>query len=214
MLVELFAHKHHAGGNAAVEVVSRCAALVNEQLRKFWQEHTQTGFRLPPVANDYNEMPRLNHADARARVVPAAQAVFAGRFVDNAVLHQHGAEGENVPHAVGKQILYARSVLGKHLHGQVGVHRHAVLALVVLKDNAVANQNSLIARVALDQVVAGHEQNGLRIPRENPGADRALAVAVVRRLHGAEAVLAAHADIRNKVAVQLRLGHEYAVNDD
>ncbi len=34
------------------------------------------------------------------------------------------------------------------------------------------------------QVVAGHEQHGFRIPRENPGADRALAVAVVSRLHG------------------------------
>ena len=70
VMVELLAHEHHAGRNAAVEVICLFTAVFGKQRRKILHLEPDTVFLLPSVHNDRNKMPRFDLSNAHARVDP------------------------------------------------------------------------------------------------------------------------------------------------
>ena len=68
VLAQVLAHEYHRGGAAAVKIIRQLTAVEIEQLRKTIHRHADAVLDLPPVYRDCDEIARLHHADAAARV--------------------------------------------------------------------------------------------------------------------------------------------------
>ena len=151
---------------------------------------------MPAVHDDRHVVSRLDHTDARTRVLVSHAVAAAFLLRDLSVANKHRTEAEGVLYAV-LQNGVRRGVAFIDAQRHIGAERERRLIVAVRVQPAVADEPPLSIHFAVDQIVTRDREHGARSARKPPRLQSVFPVVNRTSEARSERIHSAHPNVRD-----------------